>query len=99
PAPAFSEGWHTDASLDYVDILGVHNDDFSPSPMDELVTKIDDELVIGAPVSVYAISGRNRPESAHLVHRNSRQGEDGAIVVSPTTSPKFLLFHFDGQVF
>jgi hypothetical protein len=89
PAPAFAEGWHLPAPLDYVTSLGAHAD---------ATTKIAAELKIGDPVSVYATSGAGRPESAHLIHRNDTN-EDGAIVVTPTTSPRFLLFHFDGQTF
>jgi hypothetical protein len=49
-------------------------------------------------VAVYAESGAGRPESTHLVHRN-KTNQDGATVVSPTTSPKFILFHFENETF
>lgn len=99
PPPAFAEGWHASVSLDYPTTLDAHNADFTPSPMDDLVAKIAAEVKVGDEVSVYAHSGKGRPESAHKIHRNSGAGEDGAIVVDPTGSPKFLLFHFDEQVF
>ena len=99
PPPAFEEGWHAGAALDYPNTLDVHNDDFTPCAMDDLVAKIAADVKVGEPVSVYAHSGAGRPESAHKVHRNSGANEDGAIVVNPTGSPKFLLFHFDEQVF
>jgi hypothetical protein len=54
---------------------------------------------VGEQVSIYGHSGAGRPESAHKIHRNSGAGEDGAIVVDPTGAPRFLLFHFDEQVF
>jgi hypothetical protein len=98
-APAYAEGWHTKLTLDYATTLDAHVAAFTPYEMNELVAKAASELVIGAPVSVYATSGKDRPESAHLVHRNKNQ-EDGAIVVGPTSaSPKFLLFHFPDQTF
>lgn len=98
PAPSWEEGWHLDAPLDYVATLGVHDEDFTPYSMDELVERVAAELDVGAPVSVYA-SSRDRPESAHLIHRNA-SGADGAIVVDPTApEPRFLLYHFDGQEF
>ena len=56
------------------------------------------ELKVGDPVSVYGTSGAGRPESAHLIHRNAAD-QDGAIIASPTTSPRFLLFRFDNQTF
>lgn len=99
PAPAFSEGWHLPAPLDYVTTLGAHADaTFTALTLAEATTKIVAELKVGDPVSVYGTSGAGRPESAHLIHRNAAD-QDGAIVVSPTTSPKFMLFHFDNQTF
>lgn len=99
PAPAFGEGWHAGVTLDYAATLDAHSDDFTPFTMDELVARIADALVVGAPVSVYATSGAGRPESTHLIHRNKTDA-DGALVVAPrSASPTFLLFAFDGQAF
>jgi len=100
PAPAFAEGWHLGAPLDYVTTLGAHSTDpsFSPLTLADATAKIAGELKVGDPVSIYAESGAGRPESTHLVHRNATN-RDGAIVVDPTTTPKFLLFHFENQTF
>jgi hypothetical protein len=99
PAPAFAEGWHLPAPLDYVTSLGAHADaSFTSLTLDEATTRIVSELKVGDPVSVYGTSGDGRPESAHLIHRNAAD-QDGAIVVHPTTTPKFMLFHFDNQTF
>lgn len=99
PAPAFSEGWHLGAGLDYVTSLGAHADaSFTPYVIADAVTKIAGEVKVGDLVSVYGTSGSGRPESAHLIHRN-KTNEDGAIVVSPASSPRFLLFHFAEQTF
>jgi hypothetical protein len=99
PAPAFAEGWHLGAPLDYVTSLGAHADaSFTPLTLDDATAKIASEVKVGDPIAVYAESGAGRPESAHLVHRN-KTNQDGALVVSPTTQPRFLLFHFDGQTF
>jgi ABC-type transport system involved in cytochrome bd biosynthesis fused ATPase/permease subunit len=99
PAPAFAEGWHAGAALDYVTSLGAHSDaSFTPLAMADAVTRIAAEVKVGDLVSVYGTSGPGRPESAHLIHRNAAN-QDGAIVVSPTTAPAFLLFHFDNQKF
>jgi len=100
PAPAFAEGWHTGLALDYPTDLDLHNAAFSPHTLEEAVTKIAAEVKVGDPISVYAQSGAGRPESAHLIHRNgATTKKDGAIVVSPTTQPKFLAFHFSDQTF
>ncbi len=99
PAPPFAEGWHLPAPLDYVTSLGAHADaSFTSLTLDEATTRIVAELKVGDPVSVYGTSGDGRPESAHLIHRNAAD-QDGAIVVHPTTAPKFMLFHFDNQTF
>lgn len=100
PAPAFAEGWHLGTPLDYVTTLGAHSTDpsFTPMTLTEATAKIAAEVKVGDPIALYAESGAGRPESTHLVHRN-KTNQDGAIVVNPTTVPKFLLFHFEDQTF
>lgn len=100
PAPAYAEGWHADAQLDYVTTLDAHTTSpFQPFTMDPLVTELAGELHVGDPISVYATVGAGRPESAHLVHRNATN-QDGAIVLAPSSAtPSFLLFHFADQTF
>lgn len=51
---------------------------------------------VGARASVYAQGDGG--SSAHLVHRNGHY-DDGAVVLDPAGSPRFLVFHFDGQSF
>ena len=99
PAPAFAEGWHTDAPLDYATSLGAHSDaSFTALTLADATTKIATDVKVGDPISVYGTSGAGRPESAHLIHRNATNA-DGALVLSPTASPQFMLFHFDNQTF
>ncbi len=98
PAPAWGEGWHADAVLDYVTTLNVHSTSgFTATKMTELAPKVADALTVGAKVSVYASTSGG--DSAHLIHRN-QTNQDGAIVIDPDgTSPTFLLFHFAEQTF
>lgn len=99
PAPAFAEGWHGSAPLDYLTSLGAHTGaSFTALALADGVARVAAELKIGDPVAIYATVGNGRPESAHLIHRN-KTNEDGAIVVNPTTSPRFVLFHFANQTF
>ena len=99
PAPAFAEGWHADAPLDYVTSLGAHADaSFTALTLAEATTKIATDVKVGDPIAVYGTSGPGRPESAHLIHRNATNA-DGALVLAPTRSPTFMLFHFDNQTF
>ena len=100
--PAWSEGWHENASVDYAANLGVHasTTPFMAFPMNELVQKLDADIPLDAPVSVYATSsGGTYASSAHLVHRNG-SNHDGAIVLNPESAhPTWMLFHFSDQVF
>jgi hypothetical protein len=98
PAPAWAEGWHPNAPLDYVGDLMVHSGDFMTYDLVDLSNIITHRMDIGAKVSVYAATDGG--DSAHLVHKNDGSGMDGAIVVDASTpDPKFLLFHFDEQMF
>jgi hypothetical protein len=99
PAPAFAEGWHPDAKLDYVADLGLHAKQapFASTPQETLVRRVVDAIALDAHVAVYA--GTSGGDSAHLVHRSSG-GDDGAIVLDPEgPKPTFLVFHFDNQAF
>lgn len=99
PPPAWEEGWHEGVALDYPSTLDAHNADFTPYALEELVEKIAADVKVGDKISVYAESGDGRPESAHNIHRTSGGNHDGALVIDPTGSPHFLLFHFDEQTF
>src|SRR5512143_2920915 len=95
--PAWSDGWHTDAHLDYVSTLGVASSAFT-QPTD-IVALVTDQLELGAHVSVFGTSsGGVKADSAHLIHRNSANA-DGAIVIHPDTSPHYILFRFSNQSF
>lgn len=97
PGEPWADGWHT-ASLDYAADLQKHSADFAPREKDEASAWIEDALQLGARVSVFGTAD-SKPESAHLIHRNSDQ-HDGALVVDPTgDAPRWLLFRFDEQAF
>lgn len=94
---AWSEGWHTDAQLDYVTVLGLHTSDFTNPHTTALTTVLVDALASANHVSVFA--SRYSASGAHLVHRNGRN-HDGAIVIDPLgPSPRYLVFHFPDQSF
>jgi hypothetical protein len=96
---AWAEGWHTDASLDYVTTLSTHSTSFTAMVEDDLVAKITSEIELGSNISIYATATSSEPDSAHLVHRNLTN-QDGAIVLGPDTAhPHYLLMHFDEQTF
>jgi hypothetical protein len=94
--PAWEEGWHTDAPLDYVTTLGVHSDAFSALGTSAV---LDFALTIGDHVSVYATStGGTKADSAHLIHRNLPNA-DGALVIHADSAPRYFLVRFDNQSF
>lgn len=102
PAVDFEEGWHTGIPLDYPQLLNVHSDGgFTALTLAEATARIQAEVKVGDPVAVYGTSGAGRPESTHLIHRNTDDpNSDGAIVINPdTATPKFMLFHFSDQTF
>ena len=96
---AWAEGWHTTAAVDYPTTLSVHSTGFTPYDMAPLAQRIADFIPLGDKISVFATAATAYKDSAHLVHRNG-SNHDGAIVVGASTAtPKWLVFHFDGQVF
>jgi hypothetical protein len=95
--PAWAEGWHTDAPLDYLSTLSVHSTEFARAS--DTVALVTDQLELGAHVSIFATStGGTYAGSAHLVHRNLTNA-DGAIVIAPDSAPHYILFKFDNQSF
>jgi hypothetical protein len=95
--PAWEEGWHLGVALDYVTTLGLHRADFAATELPALVDAVSAELELGARISVYA-TVEDQPDSAHLIHRNATDA-DGAIVTHADTTPHYLLFRFDNQLF
>jgi len=100
PAPAWSEGWHPDLSLDYAKDLALHTDRFTPFEMVPLSDQITAAINVGDKVGVYVTSsGGSYASSAHKVHRNGKNN-DGAIFVRPGQADQAaLFFHFVEQSF
>jgi hypothetical protein len=97
PKDTWTEGWHTDASLDYPSDLGVHSSDFTQKSQSQTESDLEAALANANHVSIYA-KGYGT-DGIHDVHRNG-SSEDGAIVVDPTESTSlFLIAHFSNQSF
>lgn len=97
--PAWAEGWHPDAQLDYVTTLGVTKSQFTIADEATAAARIYDMLELDRTVSIFATSsGPPQADSAHLIHRNATNA-DGAIVLSPDTAPHYLLTAFAEQSF
>lgn len=94
----WSDGWHANASLDYVGDLGLNAGLFTPYDIGPLSDKIGAAIAVGEKISVYA-QGFTTNDGAHDVHRYG-SSQDGAIVVGiDSGSPRWLLFHFSNQTF
>src|SRR5262249_28719796 len=76
---AWSEGWHTGQTLDYVTSLGVHSGSFTEKTPTQLTSLIDSALASANHVSIFT-TGFD-PTGGHLVHRQN-SGHDGAIVIN-----------------
>jgi hypothetical protein len=61
-----------------------------------VISQLTGELTIGAPISVYATG--YGPDGGHDIHRQAAN-QDGAVVLAPTTAPRYLMFRFATQSF
>ena len=95
--PAWQDGQHLGVAMDYVATHNLHRLDFTPMDMPTLTDAVTARVTLGAHISVYA-TVENANDSAHLIHRN-QTNQDGAIVIDPETSPHYLMFRFDNQLF
>jgi len=97
-APAWSEGWHSDASV-FVEYtgLGIHSDTIPLPGTTALAQAMTDELGNANHISIYATG--YGPDGAHLVHRNGG-GRDGLIVSHPLAAEAHArAFSFTDQSF
>lgn len=96
PDGAWSEGFHSSDTLDYV-ALGLHSTDFTAYQESALSQMVESELATANHVSIFATPYNS--SGIHLVHRNSG-GNDGSIVINPLSSTAHaLFFHFVDQTF
>lgn len=94
---AWSEGWHTQDSLDYPGDLGVHSSDFSLTGLSAVASEVEQQLANANHVSVFC-TGYDAT-GCHLVHRDGT-GRDGAIVIDPLSATShWLLFDFNTDNF
>jgi hypothetical protein len=97
PGAAWSEGWHTNASLDYPTDLGLHSTDFTKGSKAVLDQDMEGALATANHVSVFATPYSH--SGVHLVHRQSK-GHDGAVVTDPLSPTSHVFaFHFSNQTF
>ena len=96
PGPAWAEGFHTGASIDYP-TLGVHASTLPLQTKAQMISDIEGDLTSANHVSIYSTTYGG--DGAHLVHRNGG-GQDGVLVTEPLSTPSHLrLFSFSDQSF
>lgn len=99
--PAWSEGWHTGVTVDYV-ALGVHAGALPLRTQTQSVAALMTDLATANHVSVYATGYSPVPSGAHLVHRytSGANGTDGLVVTQPLSPVAHArLFSFTTQAF
>lgn len=96
--PAWSEGWHTNVSVDYA-ALGVHANAMPLRTQTENVDALMTDLATANHVSIYA-TGYSTDDGAHLVHRSNVGATDGLVVTHPLSPISHArLFSFSTQTF
>lgn len=90
PDGPWSEGWHRDDGLTYTS-LGIHSSQFTPENPASLGAKIATELAGKNHVSIFG-TGYPQGNGCHDVHYHSGNGQDGAMVIDPLSSPAHMLF-------
>ena len=91
PDGPWSEGWHGADDLTYTS-LGVHSDLFTPQAPSELGAKIAAELDGKNHVSIFGTGYSPGNNGCHDIHYYSGNGQDGAIVIDPLSTPAHVLF-------
>lgn len=95
--PAWSEGWHTNVTVDYA-ALGVHASNLPLRTETQTVNALLAELATVNHISIYA-TGYSSSDGAHLIHRQPT-GHDGMIVTQPLSPMAHArLFSFSTQTF
>jgi hypothetical protein len=90
PGGAWSEGWHPNTSLDYV-ALGLHMSDFTqPSSTAANAMQIEQALANANHIAVFGTGYST--QGAHLIHRQTGGGRDGAIIIDPLAATSHVIF-------
>ncbi len=98
PDGAWAEGWHGTDMLAYPD-FGLHSTQFPLTAASVLAPQIEALLASTSKVSIFC-TGYSSDNGCHDVHYENGRGNDGAIVLDPTsaTSP-VLFFRFQADTF
>lgn len=96
PGAAWSEGFHTGITNDYV-ALGVHSAQLVLETKQQVIDTLNADLATANHISIFTTTYGG--DGAHLVHRNGG-GHDGMIVTDPLApTAHFRLLSFSDQSF
>jgi hypothetical protein len=98
PGGVWSEGWHSSVSLGY-STLGLHSTSFPVVSPSTVATQVEQLLANTNEISIFC-KGYPQGDGCHDVHYEDGDGEDGAIVLDPTSAMSpVLFFRFSTQTF
>lgn len=98
PGGVWSEGWHGSDALSYPS-LGVHSAQLTLADPQTIASQIESGLGPTGQISVYC-TGYTQYNGCHDVHYQNGNGEDGAIVLDPTsTTSPMMFFRFTADSF
>ena len=90
PGGVWAEGWHSADNLSYPS-LGVHSGQLTLTDPQTIAGQIESALTSTAQISVFCTSYA-QGNGCHDVHYESGNGQDGAIVLDPTSATSPMLF-------
>ncbi|MGO8999230.1 MAG: hypothetical protein ACLQVI_38380 [Polyangiaceae bacterium] len=99
PGGAWAEGWHGTDSLAYP-TLGLSSTEFPTTSPTQIAANVESLLEDTSKISIFCTAYTPQGNGCHDVHYEDGSGEDGAIVLNPTSpSSPILFFRFEGQTF
>ncbi len=98
PDGVWAEGWHGSDQLGYRS-LGLHSSSFPLTTPNALGSQLVSLLETTSTISIFC-TGYSQGNGCHDVHYKNGSGDDGAIVLNPTTDTSAtLFFRFSSQSF
>jgi len=90
PGGTWSEGWHATDTLSYP-TLGIHSTAFGLMDPAAVATEVESVLASTTKISIFC-TGYSQGNGCHDVHYEHGNGDDGAIVLDPTSATSPMLF-------
>lgn len=99
PGGAWSEGWHGTDTLSYPS-LGLKSSEFPIQAPTDVASQVESLLESTSKISIFCTGYTPGDNGCHDVHYENGNGEDGAIILDPTSATSTVLFfRFQAQSF